>query len=320
MDFASVLGNRTDQRAELDTWGLTPSITAELGGSWQLRVFANYGRGRSEVANEGIDDGALSNLVLTGAFDPYNLGNPINAAAIPTLRKLDYGSGKNELVNSRAVIDGAIASLKGGDVKVAIGAEYSHQKYESRIDGTVAPNALASIPRTADTRDVSAVFAEVQVPLIGEGNRVGAIHSLSLSASGRYDDYSDFGDTFNPKFGLTFEPVDWVKLRGTWGKSFQAPSLSDGAGAAPPTIFAFPLVIFANPAQAPAPGQAQIFLGSRQPGSWRRWGPHGRSWPGLFDRRWTAHQPGCREHGWRRSSDQLRTRYGLRIDLRERRR
>ena len=101
----------------------------------------------------------------------------------------------------------------------------------------------------------------MQIPFVGDGNRVTGIYSLSLSASGRYDDYSDFGDTFNPKFGLTYEPLEWVKLRGTWGKSFQAPSLSDGSGAAPPTIFAFPLVIFANPAQAPVPGQAQIFLG-----------------------------------------------------------
>jgi iron complex outermembrane receptor protein len=261
MDFGSVLGSRTEQRAELDTWGITPSMTAELGGNWQLRLFANYGRGRSEVSNEGIDDGLLSNLVLTGAFDPYDLSSPTNSAALPGLRKLDYGLGKNELLNSRAVIDGSIAGLKGGDLKVAIGAEYSHEKYSARIDGTVAADALASIPKSEDTRDVSAVFAEVQLPVVGDSNAVPGIHSLSLSASGRYDDYSDFGDTFNPKFGLTFKPIEWVALRGSWGKSFQAPSLSDGAGAAPPTVFAFPIVIFANPAQAPAPGQAQIFLG-----------------------------------------------------------
>ena len=54
-----------------------------------------------------------------------------------------------------------------------------------------------------------------------------------LSAAGRYDHYSDVGGTFNPKFGATFKPVDWVSIRGSWGKSFVAPSLADGAVADP---------------------------------------------------------------------------------------
>ena len=113
MDFTPVLGDRTDQRVTLETWGITPSVTADLGAGWQLRWFGNYGRGRSEVANEKIDDGTLSTLVLTGAFDPYNLSNPANAAAIPTLRALDYGLGKNELINSRAVAGRHVVNAAG---------------------------------------------------------------------------------------------------------------------------------------------------------------------------------------------------------------
>lgn len=261
MDFTPVFGGSTNQRTALETWGFTPSMTADLGHTWQLRLFGNFGKGRSEVKNEKLDDGRLSTLVLTGQFDPYNLSNPANAAILPTLRALDYGLGKNELVNARAVVDGDLVTLPGGAVKLAVGAEYIHEKYESRIDGTVAPWELDTVPLNRDQRDVGAVFGEVQVPVVGDGNRMTGVYSLDLSASGRWDHYSDFGGTFNPKFGLGYEPVEWLKLRGTWGKSFQAPSLADGASAAPPTIFAFPMVIFANPAVAPIPGQAQIFLG-----------------------------------------------------------
>lgn len=261
MDFTPVLGSSSNQRTALETWGFTPSMAADLGHGWQLRVLGNFGKGRSEVKNEKLDDGTLSTLVLTGAFDPYNLANPANAAVLPTLRALDYGLGKNELVNGRVILDGDLVTLPGGAIKVAVGAEYIHEKYESRIDGTVAPWELDAVPLNSDKRDVGAVFGEMQVPLVGDGNQMTGVHSLSLSASGRWDHYSDFGGTFNPKFGLNYEPLDWVQLRGTWGKSFQAPSLADGAGAAPPTIFAFPLVIFANPAVAAVPGQAQVFLG-----------------------------------------------------------
>ncbi|CAN7606890.1 TonB-dependent receptor [Phenylobacterium sp. LjRoot219] len=261
MDFTPVFGGSTNQRTQLETWGVTPSMAADLGHGWQLRVLGNFGKGRSKVANEKLDDGTLSTLVLTGAFDPYNLSNPANAALLPGLPALDYGLGKNELVNGRVILDGDLATLPGGAIKLAVGAEYIHEKYESQIDGTVAPWEVDAIPLNADRRDVGAVFGEMQVPIVGDGNRFGGVYSLSLSASGRWDHYSDFGGTFNPKFGLNYEPIDWLQLRGTWGKSFQAPSLADGASAAPPTIFAFPLILFANPAVAPVPGQAQVFLG-----------------------------------------------------------
>ncbi len=53
------------------------------------------------------------------------------------------------------------------------------------------------------------------------------MRSLTLSASGRYDDYSDVGSTFNPKVGLTWKPVDGVSIRGNYGESFNAPSMPD---------------------------------------------------------------------------------------------
>jgi iron complex outermembrane receptor protein len=262
MDFSSILGSHTRQSTRLETWGFTPSMTADLGNDWQLRWLGNYGRGTSRVANQKINDGTLSNLVLTGNFDPYNLSNPANAAVLPLFTDfLDYGVGKNELINTRLVVDGSLFTLPGGDLKVAFGGEYSFEKYQSQINGTVAASAAADLPMNANSRRVAALFGELQLPVFGEGNRTGGLYALNLSASGRYDHYSDFGGTFNPKFGLTYQPVDWVKLRGTWGKSFQAPSLADGADAAPPTLFAFPFILFANPAVAPTPGQAQIFLG-----------------------------------------------------------
>ena len=56
------------------------------------------------------------------------------------------------------------------------------------------------------------------------------IQSLLLSASVRYDSYNDFGDTTNPSVGLTFEPVSWLTLRGSWGTSFVAPNPIDQVG------------------------------------------------------------------------------------------
>ena len=40
--------------------------------------------------------------------------------------------------------------------------------------------------------------------------------SLTLGAAGRYEDFSEFGDTFNYKLSARLEPVTGVALRATW--------------------------------------------------------------------------------------------------------
>lgn len=113
------------------------------------------------------------------------------------------------------------------------------------------------------------MFGEINVPIIGEGNR-GFLYGLSLTASGRYDSYSDFGGTFNPKFAINIEPTDWLKLRGNWSKAFQAPGLSDIAGIGVPVVS--PLLIaqrpFVDPTIAPsAPHNVYIMtVSGTQPG------------------------------------------------------
>jgi iron complex outermembrane recepter protein len=51
------------------------------------------------------------------------------------------------------------------------------------------------------------------------------IKSLDVTAALRYDHYSDFGSTTNPKFSFRFQPVKAVLLRGSYSTGFRAPSL-----------------------------------------------------------------------------------------------
>jgi iron complex outermembrane receptor protein len=48
-----------------------------------------------------------------------------------------------------------------------------------------------------------------------------------MSVSVRYDDYSDVGNTTNPKIGFTYRPFDGLSVRANYGTSFHAPSLAD---------------------------------------------------------------------------------------------
>ena len=71
-------------------------------------------------------------------------------------------------------------------------------------------------------RDYWAAFVEFNVPIV---------KNLELNAAVRYDDYSDFGNTTNPKLSLRWNPVRQLLLRGSWGTGFVAPTLTQAYGA-----------------------------------------------------------------------------------------
>src|SRR5690606_20637364 len=48
-----------------------------------------------------------------------------------------------------------------------------------------------------------------------------------LTAGVRYDDYSDFGDTFNPRFALVWQTSYNVTSKLLYGRAFRAPSFSE---------------------------------------------------------------------------------------------
>lgn len=101
---------------------------------------------------------------------------------------------------------------------IALGSEHRREAFRTRqvLDG--APYDAFSMKR-----NVSSAFAEMVIPLID--NRASGIRRLELSVAGRYDDYSDFGDTFNHQGGVIFEPVEGLILRGAYSTAFRAPSL-----------------------------------------------------------------------------------------------
>jgi iron complex outermembrane receptor protein len=51
------------------------------------------------------------------------------------------------------------------------------------------------------------------------------IEGLTTTLAGRYENFSDFGSTWNGKFAARFEPVEGYALRGSVSNGFRAPSL-----------------------------------------------------------------------------------------------
>lgn len=289
-----------NQRISLSTWGITPSITADLGKGWQLRALASYGESTTEQHTTSINGTALSNAIRVGLVNPYDvaLSNPAALAAVTNWEV--FGRTRQTQVNARAIIDGGLFTLPGGAVKLAAGVEYLHETVAAQRGNTVpgaqdipfgglsvagnviipaSTTGLPTLPMGLASRDVVSAFGEAVIPLFSSENRSPGFEELTLSLSGRYDHYSDFGSTFNPKVGLTWRPAQFVKFRGAWGKSFAAPSLMNNPSTDPTALtymngstFSFLVpctelvknAIVANAAACPSGGNATgiVLLGS----------------------------------------------------------
>jgi iron complex outermembrane receptor protein len=205
-DFSPVFGAHNYNRTKTETWGITPTVTAKLGGDWQARAFFNYGEGTASFSNLTLDQFALGAAAFLGQFDPFNLNNPANAAALAAQETYTgYSAGRNWLTNGRLVVDGPLFTLPGGEVRAAVGTEIMREEYALQTGQALAAN-ISSIPTNKASRTTKAVFGELSIPVFGSDNRMGGFYSLTLSASGRYDHYSDFGGTFNPKLGASWQP------------------------------------------------------------------------------------------------------------------
>jgi iron complex outermembrane receptor protein len=77
------------------------------------------------------------------------------------------------------------------------------------------------------SRTVGSGFGELRIPITSPDMEVMAFRALDVTAALRYDYYSDFGGTWNPKVNLRWEPVKNVTLRGSYSTSFRAPTFGD---------------------------------------------------------------------------------------------
>jgi iron complex outermembrane recepter protein len=116
--------------------------------------------------------------------------------------------------------------MPGGPLTLVAGAQYFHKTQNDPTPLTVQ-EGIQEVPGNAavysvGSQDDTSGFLEL-------GGK--PIRMLELDAAVRYDHYDTYGGQATPKFGLKFTPIDMLTFRGTWGKGFRAPSISEAAQA-----------------------------------------------------------------------------------------
>ena len=145
-------------------------------------------------------------LSLRGTYGRSKQKNAVGriTSANPSVVKLDSNEHSIDLTAS-----GPIFKLPAGDAAIATGIGYRNE-------------GLDVLPIFDKTDfNVRSAFVELMVPLHRNESRTDFV----LSAGGRFEEYSNFGETINPRVGLEWKPIETLRVMGSYSTSFAAPSL-----------------------------------------------------------------------------------------------
>ncbi|MCZ8110209.1 MAG: TonB-dependent receptor [Rubrivivax sp.] len=185
-------------------------------------------QGRNYIIQERATEAFAGTLAgFAGQF--YRVINPsLNPAGMLDAIKIDpRRTGESELKQFDARVSGELFSLPGGMAGIAVGVEHREESVKDLADPRVALTTPAATRVTVagsggtsvvGDRTLTSGFLELSLPLM---------KGVETQLAVRTDDYSDFGRTTNPKFGVSLRPARNVLIRAGYAEGFRAPSLAE---------------------------------------------------------------------------------------------
>lgn len=190
-----------------------------------------------------------SELTAPNGCVPINLfgkGSPSQAALNYILGDAARSEATIQQTAGALSIRGQIGSTWAGPIRIGGGLDYRRITAEQDSDpfssglvqqfpgqrglpaslvnkfGVFPVGNLFSLPRVQQV--VKEVFVETLVPLANDSPIAG---NMDLNAAYRYADYDTSGGVSSWKVGLTWQPIDAIRLRGTRSRDVRAPTLND---------------------------------------------------------------------------------------------
>ncbi len=206
------LGTTISQR-NVDNYIAQAELTKSFG-EWEAMLAAGYGMTffRDVTLQGQANKQAVFNLIQTNQFNPFKAPgskDDIRSAAAQT-----WFQHTSDIVNPKLIVTGPISKT----LSMSFGTETQFQSFKFGYDAlTQAGNSLsARNGNQFGSREVYSGFLELDYT---------PTKQLEIQLAGRFDEYSDFGSTVNPKLGIAYHPIEKLTLRASYGTGFKAPDL-----------------------------------------------------------------------------------------------
>jgi len=229
-----------------------------LGSSWRWDVAFNYGKAVNKVSRREASTAkfaaaldavrapngqivcrvTLTNPGLWSGCVPLNLFGPNTVT--PQMMNYFAALSRFEIVNKMSIYDanlrGDVLQLWAGPLSVAIGGEYRREELAqtSNSDPNFLRTGVRGIPGGALMFSQTNVGPAVGVVKVKEAYAEGLLplakdapwaKSANLNAAVRVTDYNTSGTAGTWKVGLSYEPINDLRLRALVSRDIAAPSL-----------------------------------------------------------------------------------------------
>lgn len=218
------LGPRVDV-ADVNQWNGVVGLQGTMMG-WSYQLAANFTTNRQvdNYVSGSVYESKFGPLLSSGVVNPFG-PNTDSVLELMRATQVTGVANDNRASNYGAAftLANSVYELPAGPVAIALGIEGRRESLQqSNSDFIVSGDVLGgagAVPSLAPTqRNVYSLFGEVNIPVVKD---------LEANLAVRYDYYSDFGGTTNPKLTIRWQPAKTVLMRVAYGTGFRAPTLFD---------------------------------------------------------------------------------------------
>lgn len=216
------LGNRINDNTNAQT-RLVAGVRGVAGG-WDYDAGLNWARATGNLEYRGyVHEGRFIEALATGGINPFGPTDDGDALLRSTLMEGPMRESTSTMTAFDAKASRDLMAMAGGQMALAVGVDLRREQADDRpINDDYREGrhigGEGTVPLTEASRNVYAVFGELVMPFA---------KGFEAELSGRFDKYSDFGNTFNPRGSIRWQPNKQLALRASAGTGFRAPTLWD---------------------------------------------------------------------------------------------
>jgi len=188
--------------------------------------------GPSFMGAGGVVQCGTPGNVIAGCvpLNPFSSTGGLTPAESKYLEYTDFTHSESQQRTVEANLSGDMftfpTSLGSGDATFAVGADHRD------VSGGVTPDLYTQEGINTNLQQnpgegsygINEAFGELNFPLLKD---LTGAQLLDLDVSHRFSHYSNFGDTNNSSYKLSYQPINDLLMRASYGTGFRAPSISN---------------------------------------------------------------------------------------------